>query len=547
MAGQLYYRVNLSDAQIPLVSTFQGKTVIQPQLDQNYQPAPALSSEERDKGIPEALYMHNVMPSLYGYKSVAYDKVINAVAGITGSFIRIYELKDFAGNRGHLGITDAGKTYMITAASQTWTDCTPIGQPSTAKVTVAEATGTSFVCYDSFNIFTANLSAKTLSVASIQWDSPLTNASIRGISSSNNYLLAYTADTLYWSSSLDVLDFRASQITGAGKGTPTGIKGEIIAAAPVGIGYAVYCQGSIVVATFSGNVQYPWLFKEAPGGSGIISPYHISAKGDDASNYAWTSAGLLKVTLAGCAAVHPEVSDFLAGRLMEDYDYATDTLNTISLNAAMAISVSYIDSRYLVISYGPSSLSYALVYDTGLKRWGKLKLNHAQAFGISFRASVSSSVYKTFTDSMPATFLSMYPTAFNGTTVTYSSEAPEARHGLSFIQADGSVQLANFDYLNHNGESVVILGKYQMIRNKLLAIQEFTVETIESDNSNFIVRVLTSLDGKNFDVIKTPYEIVDQNIRNYYCTSIGTNHSFRFKGAFHLVGMVLVFTIDSNR
>jgi len=360
---QIYHRPNLTDAQFPLITSFQGKTVIQPGIDQNYTPAPALSQEERDRGIPEALYMHNVVPSLNGYKSVGYDQLIAGLSPTAG-FTRQYAVKDFAGNRGHIAITSAGKTYLITNTSLTWTDVTPAGQPAGADVTVADATGSSFICYDSFGIFTIDLATKSVSPAAIQWDSPLTNASIVGIGSSNNYLLAHDGSTLYWSSSLDVLDFRASQITGAGKGTPTAVIGSIITLGRVGIGFAIYCQGNIVVATFSGNVQYPWIFKEAPNGAGLASVYQVTTTGDEGSNYAWTSAGLLRVTLAGCSVVSPEVTDFLGGRVFEDYNYTADVLTTQRLTQPMQVRVSFVASRYLVASYGPSSLAYALVYDT---------------------------------------------------------------------------------------------------------------------------------------------------------------------------------------
>jgi len=544
--SQIYHRANLSDAQFPLISTFQGKTVIQPTIDQNYTSPPIGSKEDRDKGIPEALYLHNVMPSMYGYKSIAYNELVPAVPAET-SFARIFPVKDFDGNRGHVAITNGGKTYLITSLVPEWKNVTPSGQPAGVNVTAADATGTSFICYDSFGIFTVDLVARTINPATLQWDSPITNASIVGIASSNNYLLAHDGTNIYWSSALSVLDFRASQITGAGNGVPTGAKGAIVTIAPVGIGFAVYCQGSIVVATYSGNVQYPWLFKEAPNGSGVASVYHVTASGEEGSNYAWTSAGLLRVTLSGCAAIHPEVSDFLSGRLIEDYDYASDTSTITRLTSPMQVRLAFSSSRYLVISYGPSLLNYALVHDISLNRWGKLKQQHVQAFDISFNLAASGPSYLTFADTFPNTFADYALIEFTGETLAFSSVAAEAKHSLCFLQANGAVNVVNFEYPATNSEAVLILGKYQLVRAKTVGVQGFTLETIDDDNTNFNVRLLTSLDGKNTSFEKVPFETVVENMRQYDVLSIGANHSIRIKGAFHLVGFLLVFTIESNR
>lgn len=540
---QLYYRANLSDAQFPLVSTFQGKTIIQPQLDQNYTPAPLGSSEERDKGIPEAWYLHNVLPSLYGYKSVGYNKAVNGVTDATG-FIRVFAVKDFAGNRGHIAITDT-KTYLITASSTTWKDVTPAGQPLNADVTAADATGSSFICYAKFGIFTINLTTKTISPAAISWDSPLTNASMVGIASSNNYLLAHDGSTLYWSSALDVLDFKASQITGAGKGTPTAVVGTIIALAKVGIGFAIYCQGNIVVATFSGNVQYPWIFKEAPNGSGLASIYHLTTTGDEGSNYAWTAAGLLRVTLAGCTAINPEVTDFLTGRIFEDYDSATDTLTTQFTTSKMVVRIAFISSRYLCISYGLSELTHCLVYDTSMKRWGKLKITHVQVFDLSF--SIAVTPYVTYEDFGTVTYSELFPYSYADFIPSSSVSAPEAKHSIALLQADGTIQLANFDFGNFNSDAVLILGKYQVFRANTVAVQGFTIETIDAVNTDFEAKVLTSADGKNTSIITTPYETVEPNMRSYDCLVIGQNHSLRIKGSFHMVGLLMIFTKNGNR
>lgn len=539
--SQIIYRARLISELFPLVSTFQGQTIIQSRIDnhQNY-----IGRVTTDQGVPEVYYLHNVMPDRAGWKSIDYTKVIDS---ISDSFTQILTVKDFDGNRALLGITDTGKTYMLTRDNPEWVNVTPAGQPVESVVTVASVTGSSFICYANFGIFEVNITDVELTLADLEFDSPVTSADMVGISSSNNYLLAHDGTTLYWSSALSVLDFKASLITGAGNGVPTASIGAIVGIAPVGVGFAIYCTGNIVVATFSGNVQYPWLFKEAPNGSGIESINAISFTGDDNSNYIWCSAGILKVTLAGCAPVFPEVADFLAGRLIEEFDTFTNTLSRQVLSRDMLVRISFLSSRYLCISYGITSLSYILVYDIALNRWGKLKFDHIQVIDLPFglKSNLSGLTYDdaeiadyTYSDFSSISFDDINP---------YTSVIASAKHSLAVISSNGATHILNFDYANVNADAVIILGKYQIVREKRVSLVEIDVETIDSANNNFLLRVLTSYSGKDQDIVITPHETEYDDLRNYKLVSNGLNHSILIKGSFHLVGIIMAFLADGNR
>lgn len=541
---QIYYRANLNDAEFPFISTFQGKTVIQPSIDQNYVQS-MFDKSSGDRGIPEAYYMHNVLPSVHGYKSVGYTNIIPNIAGVT--FTNVYACKDYSGNRGLIAITNDGRTFLASSYSPIWDEVTPPGQPvvTDPKTSVANATGTSFICYPLFGIFVIDLANKALTLAAIQWDAGMASNLVVAISASNNYLLAHDGVKLYWSSALDVLDFKASQITGAGNGTPTAAVGNLIAIAPVGVGFAVYCQGNIVVATFSGNVQYPWLFKEAPNGSGIESVNSISAAGDEASNYAWTSAGLLKVTLGGCQPMFPEATDFLSGNIFEDYNSITGVMTTEYTDTNLEVRLSFVSSRLLVISYGKSiPYTHALIYDIALKRWGKLKFTHIQALDITFKLVTNNT--PSYIDLGFRDYISMYSVPYNAMN-GQEPIAPDSKESFVLVAADGSTSIINTEFGANASDAVLLLGKYQIFRANTVAIQGFTIESIDSDNTNFSVKVLTSIDGKNPSLVSTPYETVDVGIRQYDCLAIGQNHSLLIKGAFHVTALVAVFSKNGNR
>lgn len=540
--AQQYYRANLTDSQFPFVSSFQGKTVIQGGLDQHYIPTTSLSGDTKDKGIPDCSYMHNVLPTQQGYKSVDYADAVPAVAS-NEVFKRIFPVKDFDGNRGLVATTYTGKTYLIVGGMFAWLDITPAGQPTIIDVTIANVTGSSFICYANWGIYIVDLIHKQLTPANIQWDAPLTNASITGIGNSNNYLLAHDGTTLYWSSALDVLDFKQSQITGANSGVPTDSQGNLLLINYVSVGFAVYCQGNIVVATYSGNTQFPWLFKAATNSAGL-SDITAVCQGEDNSNYAYTAAGLLKVSLSGCVPVFPEATDFLGARVFEDYDVTTDTLNLSYPKVNVVVKLAFIASRLLVISYGEGETTFALVYDTGLKRWGKLKMLHSQVFEADYNMLNSS--YSTYYD------LGLYPYSYYADTtyltmIPNKNSAPPAKHSLGLLQLDGTVKLLVIDYGNFNSDAVIILGKYQITRNSTLSIQSISIESIDIEDTDFELDILTSDDGKNTSLVTTPEPVSTSNLKTYEPRVTGANHSLRIKGAFHLVGVVLVFTKHGSR
>jgi hypothetical protein len=536
--ARLTYRAHLAAEQFPLISEFQGPQVITSRTDHHYSGSPfGQSAAIPDKGIPEAYYLQDVMPSKWGYKSVGYDQLIPALPpGNTAK--QVYSAVAAGGFRALILVTNEGSTYILGGNASAWLDITPLGQPTDVNVSIANVTGTTFLCYSKFNIFVVDIENETLLPANIVWDPPLTNADMVGISASNNYLLAHDGTTLYWSSSLDVLDMQASQITGAGSGIPTAAIGSIIALAPVGIGFAVYCQGNTVVGVFSGNVQYPWTFKESPNSAGIDNPESVSPYGDDNNNYVWTSAGLLQVTLQSSTALFPEVSDFLGGLLFESFNLTTKELESNYLVGQFKVRLAYIDSRYLCISYGTGTvLTHVLVYDAALKRWGKLAINHAQIINLPFELIQDFSLtFNQLTGSFdsldPATFDTLEEPVFN---------VVAAKRAIAAVGVDGSLSVINFDYGFFGANSVLMLGKYQLSRESNSVLTDISIEVIDADNNNFELIILSTLDGKTVINSVAPTAKVKSKLREYCPLVVGQNHALLIIGSFHLTSVVLTF------
>jgi hypothetical protein len=75
-------RGNLSSAYFPLVSQYHGRTVIVSGQDNNFN-RQLYSSADNDKdiGIPQMYYGHNIMPTGTGFLSVGFEQRVPAVDG----------------------------------------------------------------------------------------------------------------------------------------------------------------------------------------------------------------------------------------------------------------------------------------------------------------------------------------------------------------------------------------------------------------------------------------------------------------------------------
>ena len=518
--AQIPFRCNLSAATFPLVSSFMGRTVVVPQYDQNYIKRAKLSGEDSDMdiGIPQVYYGHNIVPSGQGFKSVGYTSVFPAVDGIS-TFDKIIPIRDADMTSGWLAVCSDGKVYIAKAGDVAWTDVTASvpGWPG-GQVTYGVGSGVTYVCFSRYDVYKVNVDTRTIAPVAL---TGLTTSDIVAIWDAANYLCVTDGIDVYWSSTIDPEDFVPSIATGAGSGTPNDVQGLILAGIPVSNGYALYTLRNIVLASYSGNARFPWIFKPASGSRGVSDIRKVSFDGDSGINYAWTSGGLLKVTAQGCSQVSPETSDFLAGKVFEDFNTTTNTFQQQYLTSMLRVRLAYIGARYLVASYGISSYTHALVYDSAFKRWGKLKVTHTDCFEVSL----------------------------NTDTGTITSDAASPKKTLGFLTNTGAVSVANFDFGDITADAVLILGKYQFSRTRLTTLNEIDVEVVDEANSNFSVVVLTTLDGKTIVTpTVTPTTAIESTFNRKYVSRVtGMNHSIVFKGAFNLLSVMLQIVNNGRR
>jgi hypothetical protein len=510
--AEFKHRGNLLAKVFPFLSSQFGQTVILGSSDH----ASAFSDGSGgDNNIPQAYYMHNVMPTSQGYKSVGYHSVLKS---IEVTFDRVVTIRDPDMVRGWIGITTSGALYLYAAGDTSWTDVSlQVAGWKGGAVSIAYANGYTYLCLSKFNVYKLDVKAKQLIPVNL---AGLIVPEVVAITSSANYLIVTDGVKIYWSSTITPEDFVPSQITGAGSGNPTDVEGTIVALVPIGSGFAVYTSVNIVIASYTQNPKYPWLFKGADNSKGISDVQHITYSGDDGTNYAWTSAGLQKITVTGAVTIMPDVTDFLAGKRFEDFDTSTNSFVSQTINSPLKLKLGFIGARYLIISYGVAfPFTHAIVYDTVLKRWGKLKYTHVTCFEIT----LNSDEYFT------------------------TSNSASARKTLGLVSTSGEVVICNFEFETKSNDSVLVLGKFQILRSRLCTLQKVELESIEEE-AEFSVVSITTLDGKT-TIVSRELSLLNKapEIREYASRVTGINHSLILKGNFNLNSFEITLTLNGRR
>lgn len=506
--GQVTYRGNLSSKTFPFISENFGRTIIVPQYDNTYvRNLQDAQDPDKDVGIPQMYYCHNVMPHSAGVQSVGYVQLISDVSGVT-DFSSIYTLRDSADNKAFFGLKTNGDFYICDGTGGPWV----FKQSGVAGklVTIAYVAGITYIYVENTGCYKYDFSAGTFISVTL---SGLVASTITGITYSAGYLIAWTKTTVAWSSTIDPTDFVPSLNTGAGGGAVESARGAINYCIPHLLGFIVGTANNCVVGLYQNNSRYPFQFREIVNSGGLTSLELIDADPNSSNLYSYTTSGMQLISSTQTQTVMPELTDFISGRYFEDFDDSTKTFITTALSTAMRKKLAIIADRYLVVSYGISELTHAIVYDFALKRYGKLKFTHVDCFDYQI------------------------PTAG-------ILETP--RQSLAFLTKTGGVYVVDFSIAAVESNGTVILGKYQFVRPRLLQLDKAVLESTRQ-SQNFELTVLPALDGKNW-VLSTPALTYSAGLtREYQMRDVGQNISLLCQGGFVLETVLLTFNIDAKR
>ena len=474
--SQIVYRGNLSAKAFPFLTDFQGRTVIVPGPDNTFNRS-LVSTEDldRDVGVPILYYCHNVLPAPYGFNSVGYETIIPALSPASSSFTSVKLLRSNMlvsganGPRFYFSPQISGNHYTYVLGGTSWTKITTsIPYVASTVITYATLQGISYIFFSGIGCYKWDSALNTLIAVTL---TALTPANILGITTYQGYLIAYDDSTVYWSSVLDIdptlnaVDFTPSLISGAGSLSPEGARGPITIVLPATFGIAIYTSSNIVSGVYSGNSRYPFNFKEVVSSGGCPTGDWVTYDANTGNQYAYTTSGFQTVTATATQTIFPELTDFLAGSSFEDFNDVTLQFLEQTLTFPMKKKITSIADRYMVISYGINSLTHAIVYDMTQKRYGKLKVSHVDCFEYEYLDPLL-------------------------------ADAP--RRSMGFLQPDGSVLLMNPSVQFPSSRGVVLLGKFQYVRSRLMSMEEVVYQTTHTTQAS-VAYILTSLSGGNLD------------------------------------------------
>lgn len=510
--AQVITRLNLASTAFPFLSEFSGRGIIVKQSDQNYVPN-TTSKEDLDKdlGIPQVYYCHNIFGTGQGYQAVGYS-LTNLGAGSSVTFIDIIPVIDDAGNKCYLGWDTSGNLYTARPLTfATWHGTETKAEFASHKVTYAVINGLTYIYVANVGCYKFNFSTSLLEEVTL---GGITPENVLGIFACQGYLLVYSTNSVLWSSLIDPTDFVPSLTTGAGGGAVQNIRGDIVCCVAHTTGFVVYTNQNAVTAASSGNTRYPFNFRELVASGGLFSIDLVTYDSNTGSHYSYTTSGLQLISLIQSQTTIPELTDFIAGSVFEDFDEDTDTFSITHLTAPMKKKLTLVADRYLVISYGVTSLTHALVYDTISKRWSKLKIPHIKCFEFSLLQAET------------------------------TTETP--RRSMAFLQANGTIKTLRLDTRNPNSNGVLLLGKIQYIRQRTTILHSVDVENVEP-SANFRLVDFYSLDGKTLLKKEGYCQDKSAQVRKYLFNQVGVNHSLLHKGNFNLVCLVTATGVHGRR
>lgn len=583
---QISYRANLSSQHFPFKSTYHGQTVIVGKIDQAFQNQAVVlnaEGEDKDKGIPQLYYCHNAMPSIQGVQSIGF---LEKISGITRPDITVDLTWDDLEP-----LSWAGLISLITGDDLSWlelTETTPDPEPVifddifilrdreentyfyspangdnyvydgnvgywqsaldqdigyTGIVTVAYLRGRTLVYLDSVGCYEYNPITKVFDSVELVGLDPLL---IKGICASSGFLLAFDLFTVYTSSYIDSTDFTPNPAAGAGSATPESLGGQIVVVLPIANGFIIYTTKNAVSGTYSQNIRFPFNYTEILGSAGVEKPRHVAWQQNAGFHYAWTQAGMQRVDKSRALIVFPEMTDFFTGRIFEDFNTDTNEFIHVKLAELMNIRLAVSEKRFFIISYGLSTeniYSHAFIYDAALKRFGKVKIPHIAAFEF-FSPTVPGLSWNdldpwTWEDLEAFTWLDLQKMA---------QDVIQVKELVAFLGLNGEVNTIDFDEVHTGDSGVALFGKYQFLRDRFIRLEEIEVENVDQTYTNFAVKILSSLDGKNIAKITSPTIYKNQDLyRRYLCHVEGKNHSLLFTGTFYLASLGMKFNVTADR
>lgn len=494
-----------------------------------------------DWNLIQLIYCENVLPIAKGLQSVGYSQEYLPVDGAT-DFDQLFLIRD--SNNNNASFSPArGKNYVYSDLTGSWVSYSPFtfGAGLTI-VTKGYVNGRTLIFYEKTKLVEWDPTIPNVVTRTLILPAGYTVADIRGNSAASNYHLLFSEVEIFWSTLTNVLDF-SDTTQGAGRQIPIDLKGKITAVLPIAGGFMIYTTENVVAASFTNDSSRPFAYREVQNSAGVSSAEQVTGDATATGHYAYGSAGLQLLTLQRAETVQPEAADFLVSRKLEAWNPTTKQLESVVLSQNLQPKLQYLGSRYLLISYGTESItySYALVLDTVLNRWGKLKIDHVDVGSVPLEVFGSS--YRYFTLEEAYVF---YDLEYDELDQNFNSVIA-LRQNYGFLQKNGTVMLMVTEADLVTAAAVCIFGHIQVTRTRTVTVQRAEFDGLLAGSTPTIT-LLGSGTGQKRDGIEE-MELVDSNesYGEYHSRFTDKNIDVAVEGSFALTTLILETTINGKR
>lgn len=515
------YRANLSAKSIPTDPLLFGRSVIIKDRDNNYAPNLASKSDtDKDIGIPQVLYGANVLPTEFGYKSIAMFGSQEKCPGTPYIAFPIRSETESA----TLIHTNEGHLYRLKKSSEAAS--VPlfvyIGT-FTGNITYAHVAGVTYIYVANVGCYTYNFTTKVLVAVTL---TGLTPSAVIGVTATGGYLLAWSKDAIAWSSLVDATDFVPSLDTGAGGGGVEGAKGAITVCVSNSYGIYVFTASNCISAQLSNNARFPFNFREIVGSSGLDSIQSVSYEGNQNSAYAFTNAGFQQISHNGAKTIWTELHENgLNTPIWNESSTISSSVTQGSEGKITSAKIVTIAAKYVCISTpnrAGTHFNQVWVYDIALDRWGRIVKDHVEVF-------------------------------------------EDEEFAIAFLTADNRYlkvadPFVSSPYLPEPDLAYLAAGRYQYSRQRLLTMQRIELENLypydaydafgrkTAEDAYPSVYLLSSRDGKSGSWVDT-YRHTNEGeaFASYLKRITGVNHTVLIKGHFNLNSVILTFSPSGGR
>lgn len=503
------------------------------------------TQDSAEWNIIQLLYCENVLPIARGISSVGFVQQYLPAAPPVVTFDQLFLIKD--SNNGNANFSPArGANFVYSAVNGAWTSYAPFAfNVAFSLVTKAYVNGRTLILYQQTKCIEWTPATPTMTTRVLHLPAGFAITDIRGNCGAQNYHILFTDVNILWSSLVDLLEFDDVN-NGSGNQIPLDLRGKITCVLQISGGFMIYTTENVVAATYSGDPSKPFIFREVTGSGGVSSPEQVTGDSNSDTHYSYGTAGIQALNLQKSQSIFPEVADFLISRELEVWNPATKTVDVSVLSVQNQPKLQYLGSRFLFISYGLSGTVYqfALVYDTVLQRWGKLRVDHVDIGLIPVETLSTAYLYYQLEGSYAALDTLQYgqlAQSFNATAAL--------KQNYGFLQKDGTVVLlvAQGDLVSSGSKPVAIFGHIQVQRNRTITVHHCEIDGLVS-GSMPTVTLLGSESGYARDSFK-PMDLVKQvgAYARYDSRYTAKNIDVAVEGSFVMTNKVMETTVNGKR